>query len=207
MVRTYSVDLQAEGHHVLGVSLLGGLGSINRSISEARSDSPAYGTHVEIPAVVELLDLIAAGAVTVEEVRNDLLQIGTEINEDQEREAERWQQEVEEPEGRSVRSDSAQQADLRWVYVVSSEDNPKVVKIGVASDVERRIKNLQVAAPTRIVLRWSARGGLPLESHLHEKFRRRRMSGEWFDFRKVSNPVRVIVEAALTFMGDPELTG
>jgi hypothetical protein len=156
--------------------------------------------------MIELLDLVAAGVVPLEEVRNDLLELGTDLNQDLDRDDDRSRQAVERPEVRSGQPDQIQQADLRWVYVVSSEDNPKVVKIGVASDVERRIKNLQVAAPTRIVLRWSARGGLPLESHLHEKFRRRRMSGEWFDFRKVSNPVRVIAEAALTFMGDPDLT-
>lgn len=205
MARTYSVDLESNGHHVLGVALMCDLGSINRSISDVRAQSPAYGAYVEIPAVIELLDLVAAGAVPLEEVRNDLMQLGTEINEDQEREVARWRQGAVEEEAHQQRDDPVRQTDSRWVYVVSSEDNPKVVKIGVASNIERRIKNLQVSAPTRIILRWSARGGLPLESHLHEKFRRRRMSGEWFDFRRVANPVKLISEAAGVFLADYEL--
>lgn len=196
MPRTYPVDLEAEGHHVRAVSVTCGL----RPVSELRAESPAYGAHIEIPAMIELLDLIAAGVVTLAEVRSDLLELGTDLNQDEDRDDDRPRQALKQPKDNSRQSDQIQQADTRWVYVVSSEDNPKVVKIGVAGNIGRRIKNLQVAAPTRIILRWSSLGGLPLESYLHEKFHRRRLSGEWFDFRKVSNPAKVIEEAAQIFL-------
>lgn len=197
MARTYSVDLSTGGHEILGVALMSGLGSISRSVSEVRSQSPAYGAYIEIPAVVELLDLVAAGAVPLQEVRDDLMGMGTEIAQDQEREVVPWLQEIRE-DARS--QDQHQQKDTRWVYAVSSEDSPKVVKIGVASNIRRRIVSIQTSSPTKIHLRWSARGGLPLETHLHEKFHRRRMSGEWFDFRRVADPVKVISDAASAFL-------
>ncbi|MGW9238031.1 GIY-YIG nuclease family protein [[Kitasatospora] papulosa] len=191
MPRTFAVDLDVAGHQIGCITLNWGL----RPISDVREAAPTYGTDIEVPAVVELLDLVASGAVTAEEARDSLNNLATAINKKQDREYERMLENMEQVSVCSPRV-ALTQNDTRWVYAVSSDDDPKVIKIGVAGDIERRIKTLQTGAASRIVLRWSARGGLRLESHLHEKFRRRRMSGEWFDFRRVSNPVKVIEAAA-----------
>ncbi|MFW3477472.1 GIY-YIG nuclease family protein, partial [Streptomyces microflavus] len=60
--------------------------------------------------------------------------------------------------------------DKRWVYAVSSEADPKAIKIGVAGDIDRRVRSLQIGSASRIVLRWSEQGGYPLERHLHTAF-------------------------------------
>lgn len=196
MGRTFAVDLNIAGHQIHRISLNWGL----RPISEVRSEAPTYGTDIEVPAVIELLDLIVSGAVTAEEARDSLSGLATTINEEQDREYERMLESMERARVAAPRIVQPTRDDSRWVYVVSSEAEPKIVKIGVASNVERRIKSLQTGAATRIVLRWSVRGGLPLESHLHEKFRRLRLNGEWFDFRRVADPVKVISRAAQVFL-------
>lgn len=197
MARTFLFSLDISGHRIRDITLNWGL----RPVSDVRSNTPTYGTDIEVPAVIELLDLIASGIATAEEARDTLNDLAATINREQDHEYKRALETMDRAYANGQQSAQvSERQDDRWVYVVSSEDNPKVVKIGVAGNIERRIKNLQVGAPTQIILRWSARGGLPLESHLHETFRRRRMSGEWFDFRKVSNPTKAIEEAARVFL-------
>lgn len=195
MGRTFSFSLNFSGHRIRDISLTWGL----RPISDVREAAPTYGTDIEVPAVIELLDLIISGAVSAQEARGALSEVATQVNEEQDRDYEQMLELAEIAYAKTPQITRPARIDSRWVYVVSSEDNPKVVKIGVARNVGNRIRNLQVGAPTRIVLRWSARGGLPLESYLHEKFSRRRMSGEWFDFRRVSDPVKMIEQAAQGF--------
>lgn len=194
MGRTFSYSLDISGHRVREISVNWGL----RTISDIRRESPAFGTDIEMPAVIELLDLVAAGVVPVEKVRDALIEIATEVNKEQDREYEHHLEGIHRAHALKV-PPQPKPADMRWVYAVSSVDNPKVIKIGVASNVDRRIKSLQTGAATQILLRWSARGGLQLESHLHETFHKKRMSGEWFDFRRVRDPVEMIASAANRF--------
>jgi hypothetical protein len=190
--QTFSVNLDVAGHRISEVSLTWGL----LPGSEIRSSAATYGTDIEVPAVIELLDLVAAGTVTAEQARAGLENLAAAINEEQDRRQERLWENME--QARSVPQPRAEtaQADSRWVYVVAAEDNPKIVKIGVAGDIERRIKSLQTGAAATIILRWSTRGGFPLERHLHEQFQERRLSGEWFDFRDAADPVEVISQVA-----------
>ncbi len=195
MGATFTVDLNVAGHPIPAVSLAWGL----IPASHPRQDAPSYGTEIEVPAVVELLNLVAAGAITAEEARDCLNGLAVEINERMDKEYEdRWhrverltdvpEQPQEEP------------LDSRWVYAISTDENPKVVKIGVATNIAKRIKSLQIGSSTPLVLRWSAQGGYSLENHLHEAFRKQRTHGEWFDFRRVADPAKKINNAAQVFL-------
>jgi hypothetical protein len=99
-----------------------------------------------------------------------------------------------------IDQDTAPQLDSRWVYAVSSEAEPKSIKIGVATDIRKRVKQLQIGSASPIVLRWQSAGGYALESHLHEKFTRLRIGGEWFDFQRTADPVKTIEKAAQAFL-------
>lgn len=96
--------------------------------------------------------------------------------------------------------ESTNEMDLRWVYAVSTEADPKAIKIGVAANIEKRLKQLQIGSASPIVVRWQSPGGFPLESHLHEKFTRLRITGEWFNFQRTADPVKAINKAARTFL-------
>jgi len=197
----FIADIQVAGHHISNTSWLWG----TIASGQSRSSDPTYGTHVEVPAVIELLDLVVAGKVPAEEARACLVYIGTSISEEMDREYSRGLS-FEEESGRTQTppkkpADPETPAlDNRWVYAVSSEDDPKAIKIGVARDIPKRLRVLQIGSASPIVLRWSERGGYALERHLHEKFQKRRISGEWFDFRKVANPVRKIAAEASIFL-------
>lgn len=195
MGATFTVDLDIAGHPIHAVSLTWGL----IQGSQVRQDAPSYGTDIEIPAVIELLDLVAAGTVTVAEARESLNNLATQINERMDREhEERWDR--IERRTRVPEQPPEERLDSRLVYAISTEDNPKAIKIGVATDIAKRMKSLQIGSAATLVLRWSAQGGYPLEGHLHEVFRKDGMHGEWFDFRRVADPVKKIDEAARAFL-------
>ncbi|MFF3991525.1 GIY-YIG nuclease family protein [Streptomyces sp. NPDC001797] len=82
------------------------------------------------------------------------------------------------------------------VYAVSSQVDPKAVKIGVSKDVPVRRKTLQSGSGSLLVVRWTSCGGGWLEERLHERFAARALGGEWFDFRDVEDPIQMIERAA-----------
>ncbi|XKK62951.1 GIY-YIG nuclease family protein [Streptomyces sp. ARC32] len=75
-------------------------------------------------------------------------------------------------------AENTDEMDSRWVCAVSTEADPKSMKIGVAANIQKRLKQLQIGSASPIVLRWQSPGGFPLESHLHDKFTRLRIAGE-----------------------------
>ncbi|WP_176711322.1 GIY-YIG nuclease family protein [Streptomyces sp. PTY087I2] len=97
-------------------------------------------------------------------------------------------------------AERANEMDSRWVYAVSTEADPTSIKIGVAANIQKRLKQLQLGSASPIVLRWQSPGGFPLESHLHEKFTRLRIAGEWFNFQRTADPVKAINKATQTFL-------
>jgi len=62
--------------------------------------------------------------------------------------------------------------------IQAGESGP--IKLGVATDPRRRLKDLQVAHHEQLHLRAAWPGHRPEERDLHEHFARIRMSGEWF---------------------------
>jgi hypothetical protein len=55
-------------------------------------------------------------------------------------------------------------------------------KIGYSGNVSKRHKGIQVDNPNLLELLWHTPGDRALESALHDRFKDRRIRGEWFDF-------------------------
>lgn len=198
MGASFTVQLDVAGHRIEGVSMTWGL----VQASEIRCHVPSYGTEIEVPAVIHLLDLVVSGDISAEEARACLNGIAVSINEEMDREYSRRLSFDEDAQTSPRQSVAPEEPvlDSRWVYAVSSENDPKAIKIGVAGDIPKRIRSLQIGSASPIALRWSARGGYPLERHLHETFGKRRISGEWFNFRQVADPIKKIAESANVFL-------
>lgn len=74
-----------------------------------------------------------------------------------------------------------------FVYVIKCDD---FVKIGIASDVQSRLANLQCGNPHELtlLLHWPSPNALAAEQRLHYKLWRWHHRGEWFRFTpKVAN--------------------
>ncbi|MFJ1900495.1 GIY-YIG nuclease family protein [Streptomyces sp. NPDC088115] len=84
---------------------------------------------------------------------------------------------------------------MTFVYVIG-EPNSSTVKIGVAEDVERRLRQIQYMSPVKLRVRWKCVGGYRLEQALHSHFASHRSHGEWFTF--TSDPVTEIRTAVET---------
>lgn len=72
-----------------------------------------------------------------------------------------------------------------YVYIMQSGQRGGPIKIGVAKDPERRIRELQTGNPRTIVLRIkikmpSRSAAYALEAWFHNKFWAARLEGEWF---------------------------
>lgn len=66
----------------------------------------------------------------------------------------------------------------RFIYFVQAENGP--IKIGVASNLEKRIGNLRGSSPVKLTLLFATHGGATAEANLHHRFREHRLHGEWF---------------------------
>jgi predicted GIY-YIG superfamily endonuclease len=71
-----------------------------------------------------------------------------------------------------------------YVYFVSQQRDGRV-KIGVSSDPDRRVKEMQTgnAKPLTVIARFpfpNRASAMAIERELHEKYSRFRVSGEWF---------------------------
>lgn len=67
------------------------------------------------------------------------------------------------------------------VYLIGSPDS-HLVKIGTTRDIATRLRNIQNMSPAPLEVLWQTAGGLLMERVLHERFRKYRRHGEWFDF-------------------------
>lgn len=64
-------------------------------------------------------------------------------------------------------------------FIQSGERGP--IKIGKANDAASRMRELQVGSPARLRLLATVPGGHAMETRLHRRFSRLRVSGEWFE--------------------------
>lgn len=64
-----------------------------------------------------------------------------------------------------------------WIYFIRSGN---AVKIGVTTDIRRRLYDLQVASPTALELVGVHLGDRKTEEALHHRFRNHQIRGEWF---------------------------
>lgn len=211
MAEVFVVNLKMTGTAIRDISLTTGL----RLGSEARLDARGHHMAIDVPAVMDILECISSGAITADDVRKSLGRCVTLIDERLDRQYEELVRLMETP---TPRREKVRKVDRRPVYAISSEREPKIIKIGVARDVAARLKELQTASSSRLVVRWTTSDrvhrwtengivigsdrGVPLEEGLHEVFSERRMSGEWFDFRDIEDPVAMIRSACADVLSD-----
>jgi hypothetical protein len=189
----FSVDFSFNDHRLREVSLT--ITVAHRRYGHATQDELEPRTEIDVLAVMEMLELIDQGGVSAAEVRGVLEQVAGELKEEFEREEELSDKDMD---GHLQRDATAGQEhrDDRLVYAVSSQADPKAVKIGVSKDVPARRKTLQSGSGSLLVVRWTSSGGGWLEERLHERFAARALGGEWFDFRDAADPVQMIAQAA-----------
>ncbi|MEU2135057.1 GIY-YIG nuclease family protein [Streptomyces sp. NPDC018352] len=82
-----------------------------------------------------------------------------------------------------------------WVYLVGAVE-ARPVKIGTASNVAARLRDLQCGSPVRLHVMWQTQGGRDLEQALHQRFSDYRVHGEWFDSGE-DHPVAIVATAAV----------
>lgn len=194
-VAVFTTDFSVAGHEFRDVSL----SVITPRIRWGEASRPASRTEIDVLVVMEILELIDRGVMSAVAVRGMLDGLVEGLKSEAEREDEQGVDVVDEPvppmtPAEQVRSDS------RLVYAVSSEAEPRIVKIGVSQDVQARRKTLQSGSGSPLVIRWTSKGGGYLEGRLHDRFRSRALGREWFDFRNVTDPVRRIAAAARTVL-------
>lgn len=72
-----------------------------------------------------------------------------------------------------------------FVYLITFKDSAykRYVKIGVANNVEVRLKTLQTSTPFKLSIMGAfyCRNKNKVEAALHDVFKDKRMCGEWFD--------------------------
>lgn len=84
-------------------------------------------------------------------------------------------------------------ATFSWVYLARSKHHA-LTKIGVASDVDRRLKEMRCTDFT-IHCVFKAWAWKPFEKWLHDRYRNSRISGEWFSLSE--EDISYISELAL----------
>lgn len=70
--------------------------------------------------------------------------------------------------------------DPSFVYLIQGDPGTPV-KIGVAKDPLKRMRELQTGNPSKLHLQYVIPGDAGLERHLHNRARRGAVLGEWFD--------------------------
>jgi hypothetical protein len=76
------------------------------------------------------------------------------------------------------------------VYIVRPGAR-NIVKIGHTGNIHKRIKEMQISSPERILLIATIEGGEREERQIHTRLRSERIRGEWF---KLSKPVREFLQ-------------
>lgn len=77
-------------------------------------------------------------------------------------------------------------------YLVAA-DGTHLVKIGIAKDPMRRLRELQTGQPMDLRLLWSIAEDYERDLHVH--FDAYRVRGEWFDLTSLGDPVDVVKAA------------
>ncbi len=67
----------------------------------------------------------------------------------------------------------------RSVYFIAGDSGP--IKIGMASDIRRRLRELQRGSPVKLAVLAATEGGGLIECWYHQRFASHRLHGEWFE--------------------------
>lgn len=83
-----------------------------------------------------------------------------------------------------------------YIYVMRCGNR---IKIGFSNDPESRRKTLQTGNPDEVIVEWTRQrdDAKKLEHHLHRKFRKFCVGGEWFDADKLE--LNKIISACFMF--------
>lgn len=84
-----------------------------------------------------------------------------------------------------------------FIYIIGME-NSNAVKIGVASNPESRLRQLQSGNPYRLQLIQTFKATEAKERFLHARFREYKLIGEWFDFGK-QNPIELVTDGLVNY--------
>lgn len=68
---------------------------------------------------------------------------------------------------------------IAQIYFIQAEGN-NLIKIGIAINPEKRLRQLQSASPVKLHLLKTIEGGFSAERGLHKRFKDTRTHGEWF---------------------------
>lgn len=79
----------------------------------------------------------------------------------------------------STKNTSHKDTDEKSVYFIKSKQT-NLIKIGYATNVFERIKQLSSGNTDRLILLKEIKGGRKKEAELHKKFSNHRKGGEWF---------------------------
>lgn len=71
-------------------------------------------------------------------------------------------------------------ADNRFLYFIQVGIGGPI-KIGIASDVERRLLEVQIGCPYKLYLVLAVASGAPFEGLIHKAFKDINIRGEWFE--------------------------
>jgi hypothetical protein len=88
-----------------------------------------------------------------------------------------------------------------FVYAIQSPENPRHVKLGLSSNPQARLRQLQTGNPYKLALLWTfpCSNMAETETAFHNVFDKYRITGgEWFDFHPITDPEHM--EAWLTIL-------
>lgn len=96
---------------------------------------------------------------------------------------------------------------MYYVYVVR-QAKTNYIKIGVSDDPEERIRYLQTSSPSLLSIHYvidcqSSGDALKVERLLHERYKSKRLEGEWFDipYFKVIEDLDWVIEMSKAMLG------
>jgi ssDNA-binding Zn-finger/Zn-ribbon topoisomerase 1 len=74
----------------------------------------------------------------------------------------------------------------KFIYLIKSDIPNSPTKIGIASNVPKRLKTLQMASPCKLELIFTIEKtyAYQLENTLHQYFKDKKVHGEWFDLNE-----------------------
>lgn len=81
-----------------------------------------------------------------------------------------------------------------YLYVIGGSGLPHV-KIGISTNPQARLKQLQPGSPVRLEVLWKVPGDNWLEQLVHSHLGEYRAHGEWFDLTSLGDPAAVVEDA------------
>lgn len=145
---------------------------------------------VDVGAVTEKLEVDDDGVTRTIFLLNDLSPSQAAMEDERHR---RYMEKLEADRVAATRPEAIAKPVKGFVYVIGPADSNRV-KIGYSANVSGRRKALEASSPYLLIERWKTPEGKPLEDALHERFRKCRTHGEWFDFGR-RDPVAAVQKA------------